>query len=384
MPAIDTWEIFCRVIDNYGDIGVCWRLARQLAAEHRLAVRLWADDLDSLHRICAAIDPALDAQVERGVEVRRWAQPWRDTAPAAVVIEAFGCHIPERHIAAMAARTPAPLWLNLEYLSAEHWIAGCHGLASPHPALPLTKYFFFPGFGAGSGGVLREAGLGERRQAFGADTAAQALFWKSIGIGTAAPDELRVSLFCYPGAALAPLLDEWAGAEHPVVCIVPRVGPLIDALRAALGVCALEPGTPYRHGSLCLQPIPFLEQDRYDQLLWACDCNFVRGEDSFVRAQWAARPFVWHIYPQPDGAHWPKLRAFLERYCVGLAEAPAAAVRGLWEAWNQGCDIAAAWRDWQPHRAALARHDEAWARRLAAEADLASNLLEFARSKTKA
>ncbi|MBY0444112.1 MAG: elongation factor P maturation arginine rhamnosyltransferase EarP, partial [Burkholderiales bacterium] len=37
------WDIFCRVIDNYGDIGVCWRLARQLSFEHGFAVRLMVD-----------------------------------------------------------------------------------------------------------------------------------------------------------------------------------------------------------------------------------------------------------------------------------------------------------------------------------------------------
>ena len=46
-----SWDIFCTVVDNYGDIGVCWRLARQLAAEHGFAVRLWVDDLASFARL---------------------------------------------------------------------------------------------------------------------------------------------------------------------------------------------------------------------------------------------------------------------------------------------------------------------------------------------
>ena len=29
------WDMFCRVIDNYGDIGVCWRLAADLARAAR-------------------------------------------------------------------------------------------------------------------------------------------------------------------------------------------------------------------------------------------------------------------------------------------------------------------------------------------------------------
>ena len=41
------WDIFCTVIDNYGDIGICWRLARQLRVDDGQRVRLWVDDLTS-------------------------------------------------------------------------------------------------------------------------------------------------------------------------------------------------------------------------------------------------------------------------------------------------------------------------------------------------
>ncbi|MEO7887531.1 MAG: elongation factor P maturation arginine rhamnosyltransferase EarP, partial [Polaromonas sp.] len=41
------WDIFCKVIDNFGDIGVCWRLAADLASRgHK--VRLWVDDASAL------------------------------------------------------------------------------------------------------------------------------------------------------------------------------------------------------------------------------------------------------------------------------------------------------------------------------------------------
>ena len=36
-------DLFCRVIDNWGDAGVCWRLARQLVRERGAQVRLWID-----------------------------------------------------------------------------------------------------------------------------------------------------------------------------------------------------------------------------------------------------------------------------------------------------------------------------------------------------
>ena len=65
------WDIFCKVVDNYGDAGVCWRLARQLVAEHGLAVTLWIDALASLARIAPTLDVALADQTISGVRVRR-------------------------------------------------------------------------------------------------------------------------------------------------------------------------------------------------------------------------------------------------------------------------------------------------------------------------
>src|SRR3990167_4247188 len=124
MPSMRSWDIFCTVIDNYGDIGVCWRLARQLAAEHGLAVRLWVEDLNSLQPLSPEVDPLREAQSCRGVEVRRWPADFPATYPADVVIETFACELPERYQAAMAQREQKPVWINLEYLSAASWEVG--------------------------------------------------------------------------------------------------------------------------------------------------------------------------------------------------------------------------------------------------------------------
>src|SRR5512146_2914773 len=128
-------DIFCTVVDNYGDIGVCWRLARQLAGEHGFAVRLWVDDLASFQRLCAEVDPALASQRCRGVDIHHWPVTFPEVEPAQLVIEAFACELPERYVLAMADLTDKPVWLNLEYLSAEGWVEGCHALPSPHPRL---------------------------------------------------------------------------------------------------------------------------------------------------------------------------------------------------------------------------------------------------------
>src|SRR5213595_706067 len=121
--------IFCKVVDNYGDIGICWRLARQLQHEHGVAVTLWVDNLHSFQRICPDLAQGADEQQLAGVTVRHWRDQEGDFAPgdvADVVIEFFACDIPPGYIAAMAQCDPRPVWLNLEGLSAEEWVEGCH------------------------------------------------------------------------------------------------------------------------------------------------------------------------------------------------------------------------------------------------------------------
>ncbi len=283
-------DIFCVVVDNLGDAGVCWRLARQLATEHSWQVRLIIDRPEVLPPLV----PDLPAQP---VQVCPWGEA--DTAAAAgrwqpgeVVIEAFACALPESVLAAMAARPRPPVWLNLEYLSAEAWIDDCHGLASPHPTLPLIKHFYFPGFSAASGGLLHEADYAARRTAF--DPRA---WWQQMGLPPRRPGEKALSLFSYPHAPRDALFAALSTLGRPLSVLLPG-----------------DAGPARTIGAVRLLPLPFRSQRDYDELLWAADLNLVRGEDSFVRAQLAGRPMLWHIYPQAEDAHLAKLDAFLARY----------------------------------------------------------------------
>ena len=370
------WDIFCRVVDNYGDIGVTWRLARQLVAEQGAAVRLWVDDLAALARICPEADAGLDSQPLRGVEVRRWAHAWQPVEPADVVIEAFACELPGEYVAAMAASSVRILWLNLEYLSAEGWVEGCHGLPSMQ-SNGLQKFFFFPGFTAGTGGLLREQGLLPARDALQQDAAAQACFLASLGIRPE-PDARLISLFAYENAALAGWLDALAVDAVQSHLLVPEGRILGDLLRW-LGH-PIDAGTAVRRGALSVQVLPFMEQDQYDALLGCCGLNLVRGEDSFVRAQWAGRPLVWHIYPQEEGAHWDKLEAFMALYCQGLSAAATNALQAVWRSWNAGQPMAQGWRAWLQCQDELAAHAAKWAKCQAVRADLAAALVQFYRN----
>ncbi|MBC3482438.1 elongation factor P maturation arginine rhamnosyltransferase EarP [Pseudomonas sp. SWRI59] len=372
-----TWDIFCTVVDNYGDIGVTWRLARQLVDEHEIAVRLWVDDLNAFVPMCPGADAAALQQWQQGVDVRQWPAEWVPIEPADVVIGAFACQLPAHYVEAMRARAKPPLWLNLEYLSAEHWVEGCHGLPSPQ-ANGLRKVFFFPGFTEKTGGLLREATLLARRQAFEQSAEARQAFLQRLGVYPEVQTRL-ISLFAYENTQLGNWLDALAADSQPTHLLVPQ-GRILADVGSWLGLVRLEVGDVRVRGALTVQILPFVSQDDYDRLLWSCDFNAVRGEDSFVRAQWAGRPMLWHIYVQDENAHWEKLEAFLEHYRHGLSADASAALVALWRAWNMDRDVGQAWQAAQQHWPELQQHARDWAARQATRPDLAMALVQFYRN----
>lgn len=370
----DRWDIFCSVVDNYGDIGVTWRLARQLVAEHACDVRLWVDDLRAFERMCPDIDVEQDLQWQEGVEVRHWPAEWVSVPAADVVIAAFACQLPPDYMEAMAERERTPLWMNLDYLSAEEWVVGCHRLPSVK-FKGVQKYFFFPGFRTGTGGLLREARLLEQRNAFQQDAGAQRDFLQALGI-VPAVDARLISLFAYENAGLASWLDVLSTDGRATHLLVPE-GRILGDVQRWLDVERLAAGDIQQRGSLTVQVIAFVRQEQYDRLLWCCDFNAVRGEDSFVRAQWAGRPLLWHIYRQDEDIHLDKLDAFLELYTADLSAAASAALIGLWQAWNTEADMAQPWKMLLEHWPEVSQRAETWCLEQGLQADLATALVKF-------
>lgn len=364
------WDVFCHVIDNWGDLGVCWRLAVQLAQRGQ-QVRLWVDDPTPLDWMA----PGARAGGVAGVSVHLWPRTDDHAAPPNVppgdmLVEAFGCDIAPSWVAHLhpddaddtSSSTPAQprrVWLNLEYLSAESYVARCHGLASPVMNGPLrgrSKWFFYPGFTPDTGGLLREPDLLARQAAF--DRGA----WRTgHGIGAEA---LAASLFCYAPPALAQAL------QHPALAhahwLVAPGKPQAAMQQACAQLAQWGAGATVQQHTLV--PVP---QAAFDERLWACNLNFVRGEDSLVRALWAGQPFVWHIYPQDDNAHHAKLDAFLD-----WLQAPPS-LRAFHHVWNgvrpgplPGIDLP----DW-------ATCVQAARQRLLAQDDLVTQLLRFVAQK---
>lgn len=355
------WDVFCRVVDNYGDLAVCRRLALHLAALGQ-RVRLWVDDVALMHKMAPQMPQADEAFAQKSAEGGEdgeglegearvtWVH-WRPEhdaqcreQPGDVVVEAFGCHPPEAFVRHMAqglgqADAPPPVWINLEYLSAEAYVERSHGLPSPQlsgPGAGLTKWFFYPGFTHHTGGLLREADWLERRRHFDGPA-----WLRSIGVHDGG--ERLVSVFAYPSAPLEnwmATLAQTAAADHRPVRLLLTQGPLQARARAWLT------DHPAAAVHLRTTELPWLSSEDFDHLLWACDLNLMRGEDSLVRAIWAGQPFIWQIYPQEDGVHAQKLHTFWQTVIAphGLSADGASSLAPWWKSWN----ALAPWPDAEP------------------------------------
>jgi uncharacterized repeat protein (TIGR03837 family) len=359
-------DIFCRVVDNYGDAGVCWRLAQRLSNGLGWRVRLFIDNLLPL----TAIEPQLHAlrkvQMLRGVEVLAWEQA-EASACAQVVIEAFACDPPAAYIERMREAHRAPVWINLEYLSAEAWVSGCHTLPSPQTN-GLTKYFFFPGFWDHTGGVIHAPDELSVVTAAAHDPRAAL---KSFGV-RADPEATVALLFCYPAACIDPMLEDAASSGRALHFLIPS-GPVADRL---LGTQSIA-----RQGRMTFQRLAFCPQARFDELLAACDLNFVRGEDSLVRAVLTGKPFVWNIYAQEDYAHLNKLQAFIQWWEMGAAPELQSIVRMAHAAWNNHHWPAGTFDEMMQLLPRWGVHAQGVAGRVWLEDDLGCQLASFVRDK---
>lgn len=325
------WDIFCKIVDNFGDIGVCWRLAQQLQVEHGLQIRLWIDDLAAAQSIIASLDVSKNSQICDEITILKISENAAFVQAADVVIEAFACGLPPAYLAAMIRQQSK--WVNLEYLSAENWVVDFHAKPSPQSFLnsanELTRHFYFPGFTEKTGGLIRErniaaqlqnainprpqAGEGARQRGRGAEYVDLGVAPLSNLSPARGREALKISLFCYPNAPIHDLLTALQANIHAVCIYVPNCS-ILPIIAQYFGINTIKIGDELTKNNLTVHILPFLSQPDYDKLLSSCDLNFVRGEDSWVRAIWAGKPFIWQPYVQEENAHITKLNAFLNLF----------------------------------------------------------------------
>lgn len=357
------FDVFCYVIDNYGDIGTSWRLTRQLASfSARHHIRLWVNDLTAFKRIEPSVTKTDRQAWSKQITLLHWHERQNVEHAGDIVIEAFGCNLPLHFIDQMVRKNS--LWFNLEYLSAEPWVENCHALPSLQ-ANGLRKYFFFPGFTPVTGGLLREKELLDKRNNWLNEPNLRWQFLSQLNVPESLISLLKngarqILLFNYPNAPVNALVRSLGRQHTPSIIIQPQgTGPSFS-IPPRLNVHQVT--------------VPFMPQASFDSLLWSSDLNLVRGEDSLVRAIWAGKPLIWHIYPQSDQAHLGKLLAWLQ-----LSPFPQLAA-DLNMAWNRGslktCETLfstllereGTLEEWE-------NTSQAWAKSLAEQPDLAMSLM---------
>lgn len=367
-------DVFCDIVDNYGDAGVCWRLVRRLAEtshqdllHHSIrestpdfihdSIRLFCDDLKLLDQLAGTDAKALGRSL--GIEILTWADSTKPevlgTELPDLVIESFGCALPQAYLEHISLKTSCVI-LNLEYLSAEDWIDSHHAL--PSPSGTLKKYFFFPGFSKSSGTLLK--GLLPRQD----DPLPKSL---KLAWSKTRDDALKICLFCYDTPNMKAFIESFKHSGQ-------KIDFLICFGQAQELVRKIEPNFESEMATSEIQwiPLPFVSQDDFDHLLNSCDLNIVRGEDSFVRAQWAAKPFIWQIYPQEDEAHHLKLEAFLKKY---LKNSSAETAHDVNEAMRLACA-----KTWLKNLPSMAKHALNWRNELdelTFDGDLAVQIRKF-------
>ena len=300
------WDIFCQIVDNYGDAGICWRLARSLSSLHDQEVRIFCNDLPTLNLLASGSAEALSHKIDLQPWEASYANARHPVQTPDVVIEAFGCDLPERYLAGLFIASVKPIIINLEYLSAEPWITEFHAKASPQ-SHGIPKYFFFPGFQDDVGGLLLDPIPLEGSVVARLIPKSLKSTWLKLR-----PGAKRISIFCYPGAPLRKWLEDLGALGETIDILLTHGHAELLNLPGEKTI-----GLPT---NIQLISMPFVSQDEYDWVLSQCDFNIVRGEDSFIRAQLAGKPFIWHIYPQEDRAHEGTLAAFLDLYLANTSQ----------------------------------------------------------------
>lgn len=334
--------IFCNVIDNYGDIGVSWRLANALRNECGARVDLWVDDEHALRTLCPDLPPLPCAY--QGIGLHHWQPHFAEdielTGTPQIVIETFACDLPENVLSIIRRRRP--LWLNWEYLSAEDSNERLHLMPSLQNG-GICKYFWFMGFSERSGGLIREQGYRQPSE-HSIHTLRQVLNLPD----KSAPEWL---LFGYRSKIWAKWLSMWQQYGRPMTLLLAG-SQIIDSLKAdgAIPEDALQhDGDIFQTACVRLIKLPFVPQCDFDTLLHLADGLIIRGEDSFVRAQFAAKPFFWHIYPQDENTHLEKLHAFWQKTAPFYPSSLLAAHQSLSDELNGGSSLSCegrlkAWR----------------------------------------
>lgn len=293
---IESIDIFCEVIDNYGDVGVSYRLARELKKYYPLKkIRLIIDKTDELNLIKKNFD---------NIEIIKFSELNEQIKTSDLIIECFACNIPCIYME--KAYTESKILINLEYFSSEDWIEDFHLQESFLGKGNLRKFFFMPGISPKSGGLIIDNDFIKRKETVEKN---RSFYLKKFNLEEGY--DLIGSIFSYE-KNFEELISTLNKLGKKILLLIMSEKTQRNFIKYFDNV--------NKYDKIQFVKLPFYPYDEYEEILSLCDFNFVRGEDSFARALLLGKPFLWHIYPQTENTHMIKLKSFLNRYCPDCKE----------------------------------------------------------------
>ncbi|MGN1281957.1 MAG: elongation factor P maturation arginine rhamnosyltransferase EarP [Succinivibrio sp.] len=347
------FNIFCDVIDNYGDAGVCLRLCRDLCSKGHRTV-LYANSIETVKKILTISDSE-----NSSFSLLPWPLSEQNLSIQGIVVQAFSVRLPD-FINRIISKNRL-LVINLEYLTAEKFAEDCHTLPSYTDG--FESFYFFPGFTDKTGGVVIEDSFLEAKNNLSSVKG-------------------NISLFCYENANTRDLITCLVNSDKNYSLYVFEGKP-VQSLNNDLNT-NLKAGDNLKIKNLNINVIPMTNQIKYDSILLKSEINLVRGEDSIVRAMLCARPFLWNIYPQEENAHKDKINALFDvmnRKCSQKDSVEK--LRLLTLSYNNFSDYLSSF-DLNSFMDSWKILSEEWSYNLIRNKSLTNNLLEFIKTKNVA
>lgn len=322
----------CKVVDNFGDIGVAYRLAKSLCElDSTLNITIVCSNLVSFSKLAEFVAPEKKIQTVRFGRVNWTVLDWKQDEDSLaelknsalpvsdfsfpVILECFQCGRPEWLESILGKSGRAHHILNVEYLTGEDYAEEFHLLKSYSRNPYIKKRFFMPGFTDKTGGLLWDSA-----------------FLAAVKKSSKSADLFKISIFSY---------------ERDFSLILKRIEAFQTKMRAknksfsveilaAAGKSQLFVKSAWENTEkkVRLTLLPFLPQEEYDRILSDCDVNFVRGEETLARACLCGKPFVWHAYVQDDNYQLVKVGAFLNHLKHHFDEASFSKLKTLFESYN--------------------------------------------------
>lgn len=306
--------VLCKVVDNFGDIGVVWRLCCQLSNQIKKEnftskINLIVDDLASFNKICNSVDSNKSFQIVENINIFNWNDEKlcydefskNDGENLSVILEVFQCGRPswmEKILFEEKLNRTVQI-IMIDYLTAEKYAEDFHCLQSLTRSSKVQKVNFMPGFTNKTGGLIIDSE------------------WEHF-----CDYKNNKTLLCFTYDRNWDALANACKKSNYIEKVLIAPGKGFESLKKSFHFI--------KDSNLKIEELSFMNQNEWDKMLKNCGVLFIRGEESMSRACLSGIPFVWHAYPQSDEYQLIKVRALLERMSVHFSVEDFRIIEKVW------------------------------------------------------